>query len=88
MEQVKEKQEELDIAEENKNNNDDEEEEDEEGYLENSPKYYQPGIVPQAPLRPNQKDAYDAFINKLFNPYLPLDEQRELYMKPLPALIG
>lgn len=39
-------------------------------------------------MKPNQKDAYDAFINKLFNPYLPLEEQRELYMKPLPALIG
>ena len=35
-----------------------------------------------------QKDAYDAFISKLFNPYLPLDEQRDLFMKPLPALIG
>jgi hypothetical protein len=56
--------------------------------LEGAPKYYQPGIIPQAPLKPSQKDAYDAFISKLFNPYLPLDEQRELYMKPLPALIG
>lgn len=39
-------------------------------------------------LKPSQKDAYDAFISKLFNPYLPLDEQRDLFMKPLPALIG
>ena len=56
--------------------------------MEEGPKYYQPGIVPQAPLKPSQRDAYDAFISKLFNPYLPLEEQRELYMKPLPALIG
>jgi hypothetical protein len=39
-------------------------------------------------LKPSQKDAYDAFISKLLNPYLPLEELRELYMKPLPALIG
>ena len=63
-------------------------EEEDTGFLDDAPKYYQPGIVPQAPLKPSQKDAYDAFISKLFNPYLPLDEQKELYMKPLPALIG
>jgi hypothetical protein len=65
-----------------------ESDEEDEDFLEDAPKYYQPGIVPQAPLKPSQKDAYDAFISKLFNPYLPLEEQRELYMKPLPALIG
>ena len=66
-----------------------EEEEDEDaGFLDDAPKYYQPGIIPQAPLKPSQKDAYDAFISKLLNPYLPLEELRDLYMKPLPALIG
>ena len=56
--------------------------------LEDAPKYYQPGIIPQAPLKPSQKDAFDAFMSRLFNPYLPLEELREMYMKPLPALIG
>lgn len=66
-----------------------EDEEDEDaGFLDDAPKYYQPGIIPQAPLKPSQKDAYDAFISKLLNPYLPLEELRDLYMKPLPALIG
>lgn len=90
MEQARRKQEEIEEREEQKraNENGDEDEEEDQEYLKNAPKYYQPGIVPQAPLKPNQKDAYDAFINKLFNPYLPLEEQRELYMKPLPALIG
>ena len=64
------------------------EDDDDDQFLEDAPKYYQPGIVPQAVLKPSQKDAYDAFISKLFNPYLPLDEQRDLFMKPLPALIG
>ena len=27
-------------------------------------------------------------MSRLFNPYLPLEELREMYMKPLPALIG
>lgn len=58
------------------------------GILEDAPKYYQPGIIPQAPLKPSQKDAFDAFMSRLFNPYLPLEELREMYMKPLPALIG
>ena len=65
-----------------------ESEEEEEEAAEGEPRYYQAGIVPQAPLKPSQKDAYDAFISKLFNPYLPHSELRELYMKPLPALIG
>ena len=65
-----------------------EDDDDDDQFLEDAPKYYQPGIVPQAVLKPSQKDAYDAFISKLFNPYLPLDEQRDLFMKPLPALIG
>jgi len=88
MENARRKQEEMEEREDLKKGADGEDEEDDEEYLENAPKYYQPGIVPQAPLKPSQKDAYDAFINKLFNPYLPLEEQRELYMKPLPALIG
>ena len=41
----------LEEKEETKNPN--EEDEDEEGFLENAPKYYQPGIVPQAPLKPS-----------------------------------
>jgi tubby-related protein 1 len=89
MEQARKKQEEMEEREEQKKANENpDEEEEEEAFLESAPKYYQPGIVPQAPLKPSQKDAYDAFINKLFNPYLPLEEQKELYMKPLPALIG
>ena len=27
-------------------------------------------------------------MSRLFNPYLPLDELRDMYMKPVPALIG
>lgn len=27
-------------------------------------------------------------MSRLFNPYLPLEELRDMYMKPLPALIG
>jgi hypothetical protein len=65
-----------------------EEYDEDTGFLDDAPKYYQPGIIPQAPLKPSQKDAYDAFISKLLNPYLPLEELRDLYMKPLPALIG
>ena len=66
----------------------DAEEESEEELLEDAPKYYQPGIIPQQKLKPSQRDAYEAFMSRLFNPYLPLDELREMYMKPLPALIG
>jgi len=52
-------------------NEDDEESDDEDpGFVEGAPKYYQPGIIPQAPLKPSQKDAHDAFISKLLNPYL------------------
>ena len=67
---------------------DSDEEDEDAGFLDDAPKYYQPGIIPQSPLKPSQKDAYDAFISKLLNPYLPLEELRDLYMKPLPALIG
>ena len=69
-------------------NEEDDEDDDDPGILEDAPKYYQPGIIPQAPLKPSQKDAFDAFMSRLFNPYLPLEELREMFMKPLPALIG
>lgn len=66
----------------------DEEDEDDAEILEDAPKYYQPGIIPQQKLKPSQRDAYEAFMSRLFNPYLPLEELRDMYMKPLPALIG
>lgn len=91
MQQLREEEKTSPGEEEQKTKRDDDQDDDEDedaGFLEDAPKYYQPGIIPQAPLKPSQKDAYDAFISKLLNPYLPLEELRELYMKPLPALIG
>ena len=53
-----------------------------------APKYYQVGITPQAPLKPIQKQAYDSFIDDLLDPDLPLKWLKEMYTKPLPALMG
>ena len=41
-----------------------------------APPYYQPSIVPQAPLNEDGKEMYDAFIAKLLNPFTPVEELR------------
>lgn len=41
-----------------------------------APPYYQPSIVPQAPLTEDGKELYDAFISKLLNPFTPVEELR------------
>lgn len=39
--------------EEQKKQEQESEDEDEDQFLQDAPKYYQPGIVPQAPLKPS-----------------------------------
>lgn len=53
-----------------------------------APPYYQPNIVPQAPLTEDCKELYDAFIAKLLNPFTPVEELKEMYMRPIPPKIG
>lgn len=53
-----------------------------------APPYYQPSIVPQAPLTEDNKQLYDAFIAKLLNPFTPVEELKDMYMKPVPPKIG
>ena len=53
-----------------------------------APPYYQPSIVPQAPLTEDNKELYDAFIAKLLNPFTPVEELRKMYMEPVPPRIG
>ena len=38
-------------------------------HYNDAPPYYQPSIVPQAPLTEDNKALYDAFIAKLINPF-------------------
>ena len=53
-----------------------------------APPYYQPTIVPQAPLTEDNKQLYDAFIAKLLNPFTPVEELKQMYMEPVPPRIG
>ena len=53
-----------------------------------APPYYQPNIVPQAPLTEDGKELFDAFIAKLLNPFTPVEELKEMYMRPIPPKIG
>ena len=53
-----------------------------------APPYYQPTIVPQAPLTEDNKQLYDAFIAKLLNPFTPVEELKQMYMTPVPPRIG
>lgn len=53
-----------------------------------APPYYQPSIIPQAPLNEENKAHYDAFIAKLLNPFTAVEELRSMYMLPVPPRIG
>lgn len=53
-----------------------------------APTYYQPTIIPQNPLNFEQTELYKAFIEKLTNPFTPIQELRDLYMLPVPPRIG
>jgi hypothetical protein len=53
-----------------------------------APSYYQPNIVPQNPLSPDNMQLYNEFIAKLINPFTPLAELKALYMLPVPMKIG
>ena len=59
-----------------------------EDQYNDAPPYYQPSIVPQAPLSEDNKAIYDAFIAKLLNPFTPVEELKSMYMEPLPPRIG
>lgn len=52
------------------------------------PPYYQPHIIPQQEIRPENREAFVAFVSKLTNPFTSVDEQRFLFMKPVPPNIG
>lgn len=52
----------------------------------NKPPYYLKKVVPQEFNGESQR--YQEFMEKLFNPYLPIEEQRDLFMQPLPRGIG
>ena len=34
------------------------------------------------------KELFDAFIAKLLNPFTPVEELKEMYMRPIPPKIG
>jgi len=53
-----------------------------------APTYYQPTIIPQNPLTFEQKELFDAFVSKMTNPFTPIEELRDMYMKPVPPRIG
>jgi len=44
--------------------------------------------VPQDPLSFENKEMHDAFIAKLTDPNTPIEELRDMYMKPVPPQIG
>jgi hypothetical protein len=52
------------------------------------PTYYHRDIIPQQQLRVENRDAFNAFIAKLTNPYTSADELRFLFMRPIPPNIG
>ena len=56
--------------------------------LSNAPSYYQPGIIPQQEIKPDQREAYNFYIGKITNPYTPVEELRHLFMSPVPPNIG
>ena len=53
-----------------------------------APTYYLPTVIPQNPLTPENQELHDEFITKLTNPFTPVEELREMYMKPVPPRIG
>lgn len=44
--------------------------------------------MPQNPLTSDNQQLYNEFIAKLINPFTPLVELKELFMKPVPRTIG
>lgn len=59
-----------------------------ENMYNKAPSYYQPNIVPQNPLSPDNVQLYNEFIAKLVNPFTPVAELRAMYMLPVPKQIG
>lgn len=59
-----------------------------ENMYNKAPSYYQPNIVPQNPLSPDNLQLYNEFIAKLVNPFTPLAELRAMFMLPVPKQIG
>ena len=53
-----------------------------------APTYYLPTIIPQNALSPENQQLYDEFVAKLINPFTPLEELKDMYMKPVPPRIG
>ena len=53
-----------------------------------APTYYLPTVIPQNPLTPENQELHDEFITKLTNPFTPVEELKEMYMKPVPPRIG
>lgn len=49
-----------------------------------APTYYLPTVIPQNPLTPENQELHDEFITKLTNPFTPVEELKEMYMKPVP----
>ena len=52
------------------------------------PSYYLPHIIPQNELKSDQREAHNAFIAKLTNPFTSVEELRDMFMKPVPPNIG
>ena len=44
--------------------------------------------MPQAPLSEDNKQQHDQFVAKLLNPFTPIEELKDMYMKPVPPRIG
>lgn len=52
------------------------------------PPYYTPGLVPQAEPKGDNKEALNAFLGHLTNPYTSTEQLRELFMRPVPPNLG
>ena len=53
-----------------------------------APTYYQPNVIPQNALTQDNMELYNAFIARITNPVAPIEELRQLFMKPVPKQIG
>ena len=56
--------------------------------LNDAPTYYQPTIIPQAPLTLDQKELLNAFVEKLTSQWTSPEELKQLFMRPVPSKIG
>ena len=71
--------------------NDEEEkkqEPDQSDMYNDAPTYYQPNIIPQNSLTPDNQELYTKFIASITNPVAPMEELRALFMNPVPPQIG